>query len=127
MHCSSDKSGCKAKCFKIALMAVVGIAAVGWLVMLLWNWLMPSLFTGAQQIGYWQALGVLLLSKILFGSCHGHGRWHGRRQHWENMSPEEREQIKGRFKSRWSNWCSADTTKDNNAAKAENSPESHGE
>ena len=35
--------------------------------MLLWNWLLPTVFIGAQSIGYWPALGILLLSKILFG------------------------------------------------------------
>jgi hypothetical protein len=112
MHCSSDKSGCKARCFKMALLMIVGIAAVGWLVMLLWNWLMPTLFMGVQQIGYWQALGILLLSKILFGSCHGHGHCKSRHQHWESLTPEEREQMKGHFKSRWGSWCRSDKTED---------------
>ncbi len=33
--------------------------------MLLWNWLMPELF-GLAYIGFWQALGLNLLSGILF-------------------------------------------------------------
>ena len=37
----------------------------GWLVMLLWNWLLPSLFS-FRTVGFWQALGLLLLSRILF-------------------------------------------------------------
>jgi hypothetical protein len=113
MNCSSDKSRYKAKCLRMAVLIAVGIAALGWLVMLLWNWLMPNLFMGAQQVGYCQALGILLLSKILFGNCHGYGRCRGRHQQWENMSPEEREQMKGHFKSRWSKWCSSDKAKDN--------------
>lgn len=122
MNCSSGKPGCKTKCFKIALMVAVGIAALGWLVMLLWNWLMPALFVGAQQVDYWQALGILLLSKILFGG--GHGHWKSRRQqHWESMSPEEREQLKEQFKSRWGNWCGSHKATD----KPANGPASHGE
>ena len=82
-------------------MVVAGGAALGWVVMLLWNWLLPALFAGAQPVSYLQALGLLLLCKILFGgfrgSCHGHKLRHGR----DNMSEEEREQLKGRFKSRW--------------------------
>jgi hypothetical protein len=75
---------------------VVGVAALGWVVMVLWNWLMPALFSGVNEIGYLQALGVLVLSKILFGGfrhgCHGgHGRWH--RHGLENMTPEEREKF----------------------------------
>lgn len=127
MNCSSDKSRCKAKCLRMAVMIAVGIAALGWLVMLLWNWLMPSLFMGAQQVDYCQALGILLLSKILFGNCHGHGRCHGRHQQWENMSPEEREQMKGHFKSRWSKWCSSNKAKDNSNVNVESGTASHGE
>ena len=118
MNCSNDQSGCTAKCFtkclKIALLASVGIAALGWVVMLLWNWLMPALFAGAAQVGYLQALGILLLSRILFGGfrggCHGNWkeRWKARQQRWESMTPEEREALKGRFKSRWASCGAAD-------------------
>jgi hypothetical protein len=108
MHCSSDKSGCKARCLKMAILLIAGIAVVGWIVMLLWNWLMPNLFIGVHQVSYCQALGILLLSKILFGSCRGRGRCCGRHHHQENMTAEERDQIKSHFKSRWSNWCNSD-------------------
>ena len=105
MNCSTDKASCKAKCFKIALMVVVGIGALGWVVMLLWNWLLPALFAGAQQVSYVQALGLLLLCKILFGGFRGGCHGHKLRQRWDSMSPEERQELKGRFKSRW---CTAD-------------------
>jgi hypothetical protein len=50
----------------------------GFGVMYLWNWLMPDLF-GFKVINYWQALGLVLLAKILFG-CFGHHRGgHGMR------------------------------------------------
>ena len=104
-HC--DTPNFKARSVKISLMAIVGIAVLGAVVMLLWNWLMPALFVGAQPVSYLQALGILLLSKILFGNFHGrcHGRWRERRQRWESMSPEEREQMKCNFHSRWGRWC----------------------
>lgn len=41
------------------------MAFFGWVVMALWNWLMPDLF-GLKRIGYWQAWGLLVLCKILF-------------------------------------------------------------
>lgn len=82
-----------------ALAVVVGIAALGGVVMLLWNWLMPALFTGAAPIDYGRALGLLLLCRILFGG--GHGHWHARRHHWESMTPEERAQVKEHFRGRW--------------------------
>ena len=55
---------------KFALFAVVAVAVVGAVVMALWNALLPALF-GLPAIGFWQALGLLLLSKILFGSFRG--------------------------------------------------------
>jgi hypothetical protein len=71
------------KGFKIAGRVVLGIAAAavfalvfGYLVMILWNWLMPAIFR-LPQIGYWQGFGILILSKLIFGSIGGHGN--GRR------------------------------------------------
>lgn len=61
------------------------IAAVfGYFVMLLWNGVLPQI-TAARSITYWQAVGLLLLARILVGglkghgSHHGHGHRHGRR------------------------------------------------
>jgi peptidoglycan/xylan/chitin deacetylase (PgdA/CDA1 family) len=83
------------KCWKIGVLVVVGVAALGWVVMALWNWLLPELF-GIREIGYVQAMGVLLLSKILFGGfrghCGGHHKWHHHRL--EDMTPEQREKFK---------------------------------
>lgn len=74
----------------------------GLLVMLLWNWLMPTLLQ-LPAISYWQSVGLLLLCKILFGGFggghHGHPHGHGHccdnklRQRWESMTPEERERF----------------------------------
>lgn len=109
MKCSTDKSGCVSRCLKIGVMAVAGVAAVTWVVMQLWNCLLPDLFSGVSTIGYWQALGVLVLSRILFGGLRGgcHGHWRERRAHWDSMTPEERAQLKGRFGSRWGKCCSS--------------------
>lgn len=88
-------SCCRLKCWKIGLLVVAGLAALGWVVMSLWNWLIPALFAGAHGINYLQALGLLILSKILFGGLRGHGchgRWHRNRQ-LEQMTPEEREKF----------------------------------
>ncbi len=41
------------------------LALFGWVVMLLWNWLMPDLF-GLKRLDYWQAWGLLALCTILF-------------------------------------------------------------
>jgi len=109
MKCSTEKSGCVTRCIKFGLFAVAGIAALTWVVMQLWNCLLPDLFLGVSPIGYWQALGVLVLSRILFGGlrCGGHGHWRERRERWEKMTPEERAQLKSRFHGRWSKCCSS--------------------
>ncbi len=110
LKCSTDKSGCVTRCLKFALIGAAGLAAVTWVVMQLWNCLLPDLFLGVSRIGYWQALGVLVLSRLLFGGLRGgcHGHWRERRERWEKMTPEERAQLKSRFHGRWSKCCSTD-------------------
>jgi hypothetical protein len=87
------------KARKAVLFLTLGLAAaalLGFLVMSLWNWLAPAVFAG-RTITYWQALGILLLSRILFG---GFFRRHGGRRHprfvdgWEQLTPEEREKFR---------------------------------
>ncbi|MET3134506.1 membrane protein implicated in regulation of membrane protease activity [Oxalobacteraceae bacterium GrIS 1.11] len=82
---------------------LLALAALGAAVMLLWNMVMPGLFVGTAQIDYWHALGLLALSRILFGGFYGHHARHGR-QHWDKwaaLTPEEREQFhKGRCETR---------------------------
>lgn len=66
-------------------LAILTAAIFGIVVMYLWNWLMPVLF-GLKTIGYWQALGLVLLAKLVFGHLgyrhgghphcgHGHRFW----------------------------------------------------
>ena len=82
-----------------AVVATVAIGFVfGFAVMWLWNWLMPDLF-GLRPIGFWQAFGLLLLARLLFGGVRGgsgrHMRWrHRMRERWERMTPEERERFR---------------------------------
>lgn len=78
------------------LMILVIAAVLGAAVMVLWNLVMPGLFAGSRPIDYWHALGLLVLSRILFGGFRGHGGWHGRRrwQKWQAMTTEEREQFR---------------------------------
>ncbi len=88
----------KWRAFKIALLGAAALALFGFLVMSLWNWLAPAVF-GGRTITIWQALGILILSKILFGGFHGghggSGHWKRRmRARWERMTPEEREKFR---------------------------------
>ena len=50
---------------KVILGIALLVAIVGFLVQFLWNHLMPEIFN-LPFITIWQALGLLLLSKILF-------------------------------------------------------------
>jgi hypothetical protein len=85
-------------------LAIVGVLVFGSIVMLLWNALMPELFH-LPQVNFWQALGLLLLTKILFSGFRGGGpkpRWKDKlKQRWTNMTPEERE----KFKQEWGRRC----------------------
>lgn len=88
----------------IAVIAPPAIVLFVWLfgelTMHLWNWLLPPLF-GWHLITFWQALGLLLLSRILFGSWGGGGnRRARRRERWERMSPEERERLRNSWAAR---------------------------
>jgi hypothetical protein len=82
---------------KIALFGTLAVGAVSFVVMSLWNELMPTIFA-VRTISFWQALGLLVLSKILFGgfrSSAGGPRWRRRMlERWEQMTPEERESFK---------------------------------
>lgn len=82
---------------------------LGAIVMLLWNAILPAV-TAAKPLSYAQALGLLVLSRILFGGFR-FGRpggppeyWRKRREwreKWMNMSEEERAQ----FRDAWRKKC----------------------
>ncbi len=92
---------------KIMIFFLVMIAAVvfGAVVMLLWNAILPEVI-GVKTISFLQAVGILLLSKILFGGFRsGYGprkeKWMAMQQKMAAMTPEERE----KFKSEWRYRC----------------------
>ena len=67
---------------RILMWAVGGIAVgvlfaflFGWLVMLLWNWIMPPVF-GLATITFWQAWGLVILAHLLFKGGLGHRHDH---------------------------------------------------
>ena len=84
----------------ILIFVAICMAGFGSAVLYLWNWLMPPLF-GLHTVTYWQALGLLGLSWLLFGGWRGmHGWGHHRRERWANMTPEEREKFREGMKAR---------------------------
>ena len=91
----------------ILLFGSIAILVFGLVVMSLWNNIL-TVVTGVKAITFLQALGILVLSKILFGGFAGGGRWRGSpawkekmKQRWDKMTPEERE----KFKTEWRNRC----------------------
>jgi chromate transport protein ChrA len=86
---------------KIAAIGIAAVAVFGFILMNLWNWLAPAVF-GARTISFWQALGILILSKILFGGFGGRGgHWRDRMRHrLAGMTPEERERFRQGMRNR---------------------------
>ncbi len=81
---------------KGVVIASVAVAVFGFVVMSLWNWLAPAVL-GLHTITFWQALGILILSKILFGGFRGRPGYGWRRrmdERWQQMTPEERERFR---------------------------------
>jgi len=92
----------------IALVAPPALVLFVWIfgeiVMHLWNWLLPMLF-GLRVITFWQALGLLTLCRILFGGwggggSGGPGNRRRKGEHWEKMTPDERDKFREWMRSR---------------------------
>lgn len=87
--------------------AVVAFAVFGFVVMGLWNILIPDIFHG-PTVTFWQAIGLLVLSHILVrgwgGKWHGgwgHDRWkHRMEEKLAAMTPEDREKFKEEYRRR---------------------------
>ncbi|MFI5148330.1 MAG: hypothetical protein ACHQRM_01245 [Bacteroidia bacterium] len=94
------------------LLCIAAFLGFGWITMHLWNWLLPSIFTSIRAITFCEAIGLIILSRILFGGfrggwkgrcggghCHGHhGSWKSRWENkWSQMTPEEKEKFKKGF------------------------------
>ena len=91
------------------VIATAAIIVFGGIVMLLWNNVLAEVLN-ISTISFGQALGILLLSKILFGGWKG--GWSGGRHQWKNkmrekwsaMTPEERERFKEQWQKRCGSW-----------------------
>ena len=91
------------------LIGAIAILVFGGIVMLLWNNILAQV-TNVHTITFLQALGILVLSKILFGGFRG--AWGGRRYYWKqgmmnkwnNMTPDEREKFKQEWQKRCGGW-----------------------
>jgi hypothetical protein len=100
--------------FKFLVFGILALGLIGLLTQTLWNWLVPELFHG-PSLTFWQAVGLLALSKILFwtfGRGRGHwggGHWRHRgapwgyywSEKWKNMSEEDRAKFKQKMNEKW--------------------------
>lgn len=97
----------KKKFIFIPFLAAGALALVSYIVMQLWNHLLPDiLHTGT--IDFWQAMGLFILAKILFGFGRG-GRggapWmRHQMERLKNMSPEEQQRFREEMRSRCGKW-----------------------
>jgi hypothetical protein len=83
----------------VVLLGIIGVGALailfGFIVMWLWNWLLPGLF-GFKVITFWQGVGIVILARIIFGSVkHGPG---SRRHHHPGRC---RDHSKNRWFEKW--------------------------
>lgn len=92
------------------ILGALGAAAFafifGYLIMLLWNWLMPMLF-GLTTITFWQAVGIAFLARLIFGG--------GKHSHNHDRERPSRDKAKREFMRHWKrehdkeyrrkNWC----------------------
>jgi hypothetical protein len=92
---------------KAIVLGSLFVLGMGYLVMGLWNWIMPGLL-GFGLLTFWQALGLLLLTRLLLGAWGrrrgwgGGHRWkHRMKAKWERMSPDEQRA----FQERMSTYC----------------------
>jgi hypothetical protein len=102
-----------ARVIKVILIVIIALFVFGFATMHLWNWLMPTIF-GLTTITFWQALGLVVLGKILFGGFHRHGGggrgWKRHmEQRWAGMSSEEQERFRAGMRGR--RWCQPATGK----------------
>lgn len=86
----------------VVLFAIVFVGIMGLLTVGLWNLLMPTIL-GLPAISFWQALGLLLLSRLLFGGLGGWGRTMRKARFtrgWNGLTPEERQRFRDAMEPR---------------------------
>lgn len=109
---TTGRSYCKKRFYFTFPLMVIGLFAVSGIVMLLWNAVVPSICSSVTMLSYWQAMGLFVLSRILFGGFHFRGHHHDHHAHRHaqfvgkfkeklmDMNEEEREQFKNQWKQR---------------------------
>jgi len=99
------------KILKGIVIGALAVSVFSYVVMLLWNNVLAAV-TGVLPVNFWQAMGILVLSKILFGGFRGggggfrgRGPWNPEmREKWQNMSEEDRKNFKQEWRNRCKTW-----------------------
>ena len=88
-----------------APLILAAIAAFSFITMFLWNGVMPDIFH-LPVITFWQALSLLILSRLFFGGFgqHNSHKASDLRHKVAMMSPEEREKFFKHLRERRENW-----------------------
>jgi len=98
---------CKFRLF-IPLIVLAVVALLAWAVYGLWNGVLIDVL-GVKAVTYWQALGILVLAKILFGFPRRGpfgSPWRRRMmmKRWMSLTPEQREQMRQEMRERFGDW-----------------------
>jgi hypothetical protein len=102
---------CRRFFFFLPLIALAFVALFSAIVMLLWNNVLADVVP-VHAVTFWQAAGILLLAKILFGGFPGRpgrrrwGPWRQRwlEKHWDRIPPEHRERLREEMRRRFGDW-----------------------
>ena len=88
---------------KVVAIVIVAFTVFGFVTTHLWNYLMPGLF-GLRTLTFWQAVGLIVLGRLLFGGFgprFGGGPWRRHmKERWEQMTPEDREKFREGMRGR---------------------------
>jgi hypothetical protein len=92
--------------FILAIVALVTLVVYG-----LWNGVLVGVL-GVKAVTYWQAMGILVLAKILFGGfpgrrgghCGPFGHHRMTEERWASLTPEQREAMRGEMRRRFGDW-----------------------
>lgn len=120
---------CRKFWFLMPLGVVGFVALFSGIVYALWNGVLVEVVP-VKAVTYWQALGLLVLAKILFGGFPGRRGhcggppWRQRMlaKHWESLSPEQREKMREKMSHRYGDWprppwCEPDAPKPDDSGK----------
>jgi hypothetical protein len=97
------------KIIAIPIFIALGITVLSFVVMKLWNFSVVKA-ANLNEINYWQAMALLVLSKILFGFGMG-GKRKGTRK-WSNGGSPLTSDQREAFKHKWKEYCKSSSFED---------------